>query len=91
MRRLSRMVAAQKRAAKITPDQSARLGAFAGEHGPRWRDELERLWATGGDCKLVDGHLLRQVRNQIGPLGLAFLSATTCGKIIRRDLDGNCI
>lgn len=52
---------------EVTPEQLARLESFAREHGPRWRDVLRELWWTGRDDRQPDGHLLRQVRNRVGP------------------------
>lgn len=50
-----------------TPEQLARLVEFAKSHGRNWKSELLTLWLNGGDANQRDGHLLRQVRNQLGP------------------------
>lgn len=52
---------------ELTPEQRARLIAFAEQHGSNWKAKLKRLWWSGADAQERDGHLLRQVRNTIGP------------------------
>lgn len=54
-----------------TPDQLQRLIRYAERHGPDWRSKLVHDWWTGRDAAQPDGHLLRQVRNQLGPTWLA--------------------
>ena len=50
-----------------TPEQLAALEAFAARHGRTWKDKLATMWWTGRDTNEPDGHLLRQVRNRLGP------------------------
>lgn len=54
-------------------EQRERLLRFIRETGTDWKDKLNRLWWTGQDASLPDGHLLRQIRNQLGPVWLAQL------------------
>lgn len=54
-----------------TDDQLERLRQFAQVHGLEWKRRLSDAWQTGADAQLADGHLLRQVRNQLGPTWLA--------------------
>lgn len=52
---------------KPTPEQLARLQQYAAEHGRYWKRDLNDAWQNGADAREQDGHLLRQVRNQLGP------------------------
>lgn len=52
---------------ELTDAQRQRLITFAEQHGKCWRSKLKRLWWSGADDREPDGHLLRQVRNTIGP------------------------
>ena len=54
----------------LTEEQCVRLREFAAEHGRRWRSVLRELWMSGCDVAEPRGHLLRQVRNTVGPSGL---------------------
>lgn len=54
-----------------TPEQLSRLQSFAQAHGRYWKRELSDMWQDGRDAREQDGHLLRQVRNQLGPRWLA--------------------
>jgi hypothetical protein len=54
----------------LTPEQEARLRAYAAEYGPGWKDRLISSWITGSDDQQPNGHLLRQIRNQLGPTWL---------------------
>ena len=54
-----------------TAEQLARLQSFAAEHGRNWKSELLGMWLNGRDANQHDGHLLRQVRNQLGPSWLS--------------------
>lgn len=56
-----------------TAEQERRLRAFAENGGQGWKDTLSNLWLTGRDAALPDGHLLRQIRNNLGPSWLANL------------------
>lgn len=50
-----------------TPEQLAALRAFATKYGNTWRQELADRWWNGTDANEPNGHLLRQLRNQLGP------------------------
>lgn len=52
---------------ELTPEQRTRLIEFAEQHGANWKAKLKRLWWSGKDEQQKDGHLLRQVRNSVGP------------------------
>lgn len=54
-----------------TPEQLAAVQAFRAKHGRTWRADLLAAWLNGRDASEPDGHLLRQVRNQLGPRWLA--------------------
>lgn len=54
----------------ITDEQRDRLRQFKDEHGRNWKDKLRLLWMKGTDTAESGGHLLRQVRNTVGPSGL---------------------
>ncbi len=55
---------------KLNQEQLNRLRAFAKQHGRTWKSKLRTLWMRGADANEPDGHLLRQVRNRVGPSGL---------------------
>jgi hypothetical protein len=59
----------------LPPDQRARLIEFRDANGALWKEKLSNLWSTGRDDQQVDGHLLRQIRNQKGPSWLYKLKA----------------
>jgi hypothetical protein len=50
-----------------TDEQLKRLDKFARDNGPRWKSKLRHMWFTGGD---ENEPLLRQIRNQFGPIWL---------------------
>ncbi len=52
---------------KPTPEQLERLRSFATAYGINWKRALTDAWLAGLDERMQDGHLLRQVRNQLGP------------------------
>jgi hypothetical protein len=54
-----------------TPAQLAALKAYAAKHGLQWRRKLADAWLIGADATDPDGHLLRQLRNTLGPSWLA--------------------
>lgn len=56
-----------------TSEQLEALQEFAAKYGRYWKDELRTQWLHGTDAHEPKGHLLRQVRNQLGPKWL-----TTC-------------
>ena len=57
--------------ADLNPDQLAAVQGFADRHGPGWRGQLLDAWLNGSDAREPSGHLLRQVRNQLGPSWLS--------------------
>ncbi|MGO4302185.1 hypothetical protein [Cupriavidus sp. RAF12] len=63
------VIAANERELDILPtlEQERRLRQFAENGGHGWKDTLNSLWLNGRDASLQDGHLLRQVRNHLGP------------------------
>lgn len=53
---------------ELTKQHIEALRAFAQQHGKDWKRELLDQWMAGTDAALnKDGHLLRQVRNNLGP------------------------
>lgn len=50
-----------------TADQLTALTAYKTKYGRQWKTKLLTAWLYGTDCKEPAGHLLRQVRNQLGP------------------------
>lgn len=50
-----------------TKEQQAAIDAYRVEHGRSWKRALAADWWTGRDAQRANGHLLRQVRNQLGP------------------------
>ena len=54
----------------LTEDQQAALQRFADRCGRPWKSVLAGMWANGTDAEGADGALLRQVRNEFGPLWL---------------------
>ena len=61
----------------MTAEQIQALQAFAAKHGRNWKSKLLSAWASGRDEQLPNGALLRQIRNQLGPVGLAKLRSET--------------
>ena len=55
---------------KHTADQTSALKRFAEKHGRTWKSKLKSAWANGTDSTMEDGALLRQVRNDLGPVWL---------------------
>jgi hypothetical protein len=55
---------------QLNQEQLDRLQAFKAANGNKWKAKLLGLWMNGRDASERDGHLLRQVRNKIGPKGL---------------------
>ena len=54
----------------MTSEQITRLQQFADQHGSDWRNVLRAMWFNGTDATQPDGHLLRQIRNTVGPSAL---------------------
>lgn len=53
------------------PEQQCRLDEFKRRFGTAWKSKLGAMWADGRDADQPDGHLLRQLRNELGPSWLA--------------------
>lgn len=53
--------------------QRNRLLQFIEQYGPVWRHQLGHMWWTGDDARAKDGALLRQIRNNFGPVWLTNL------------------
>ena len=53
-----------------TTEQLEALKSFAANHGRSWKRKLLNAWTSGADAREQNGHLLRQVRNQLGPIWL---------------------
>jgi len=60
-----------------TPAQLAALKAFAAKYGHTWRTKLNDAWLLGRDASEPGGHLLRQLRNTLGPSWLASFKLET--------------
>lgn len=54
-----------------TPEQLEALQAYKAKYGAHWKDALSSAWMQGADAREPNGHLLRQVRNQLGPSWLS--------------------
>jgi len=51
-----------------TPEQAAATVAFADREGPQWKEALRSRWALASYPRDPNtGHLLQQLRNQLGP------------------------
>lgn len=56
----------------LTDEQLHALEFYAEYHGKDWKEQLASDWSTGRDAKFTCyGHLLRQIRNNLGPEWLA--------------------
>lgn len=51
----------------LTEEEDATLNAYAEYHGKRWKQQLLNDWLTGKDAQFPNGHLLRRIRNRLGP------------------------
>ena len=58
----------------LTPEQIATLNQFAAQHGRYWKSKLRAIWTSGKD---ENKPILRQIRNQLGPVGLAKFRSET--------------
>lgn len=56
--------------------QQVRLLEFAKARGPSWKSTLNAMWCNGKDATCRDGYLLRQIRNDFGPVWLHNLNIT---------------
>ena len=54
----------------LSEDQLGAITRFAARAGRNWKYMLNSAWATGKDEAMRDGPLLRQVRNEFGPVWL---------------------
>jgi hypothetical protein len=50
-----------------TPAQLVALKSYIAKHGQQWRRKLADAWLIGADAREPNGHLLRQLRNTLGP------------------------
>ncbi|KKN96135.1 hypothetical protein LCGC14_0170640 [marine sediment metagenome] len=57
----------------LTQEQVDALTRFKAAKGRTWKNRLIELWSSGQDASSQDGALLRQIRNTLGPSGLAKL------------------
>lgn len=55
---------------KISNAQFQALKRWANRHGCCWRYRLKQYWARGVDGMFDDAGLLRQIRNDFGPVWL---------------------
>lgn len=55
---------------QITPIQICALRFFAAQNGRFWKSRLRNMWWKGTDDQNVNGYLLRQIRNELGPVWL---------------------
>ena len=52
----------------VTQEHIDALREFAAKNGEKWKWNLGIAWMNGSDVNAIkDGHLLRQVRNNLGP------------------------
>lgn len=58
----------------LTDEQREALLKFKKDHGHTWKYKLNSAWQTGTDANMTGGHLLRQIRNQLGPQWLERLT-----------------
>ena len=54
--------------------QMEALLVFRSKHGRDWKEKLVNAWLDGSDTKETNGHLLRQLRNRLGPTWLYALT-----------------
>lgn len=52
---------------ELTDEQREVIEAFAHKYGREWKEVLRNAWFNGKDIAEHNGHLLRQVRNNLGP------------------------
>lgn len=57
----------------LDPEQRTRIEQFKEKHGKEWQSNLSELWWSGKDDRETNGHLLRQIRNRLGPTWLSNL------------------
>lgn len=51
----------------LETDQRKALESFMERHGRQWKETLLSYWLNGKDAQEPGGHLLRQIRNRLGP------------------------
>lgn len=61
----------------LTAEQYDALVAYAAKYGDNWKEKLSNAWLNGADANEPNGHLLRQVRNRLGPSWLAKFNPKT--------------
>jgi len=54
----------------LNQEQLAAIHRYAAKNGRYWKSRLIMAWSTGADEREIDAALLRQVRNDCGPLWL---------------------
>ena len=58
----------------LTPEQATALRAFAAKYGRAWKQKLRDAWTNATLYQHIEPHhvaALQQVRNTLGPSGLA--------------------
>ena len=55
---------------EISQIHLAALRYFAAQHGRFWKSRLRSMWWSGRDETLPNGALMRQIRNEYGPVWL---------------------
>lgn len=71
--------------AQPSPDQASAVLGFAEEHGRNWKSALSTCWMRASYEGREDGHLLQQVRNQLGPSWLIRVTLAELEKIAGED------
>ena len=51
--------------------QLAAIRYFAARYGRLWKSRLNSMWWSGSDASEVNGAVLRQIRNELGPVWLS--------------------
>ena len=51
--------------------QLAAIRYFAARYGRHWKSRLNSMWWSGSDASEVNGAVLRQIRNELGPVWLS--------------------
>lgn len=65
----------------VTHEMRLKLAAFHEEHGSRWKESLRRVWESGTNTDTE----LQQLRNTLGPRGLARIQT----RLLKRYIDLN--
>ena len=51
----------------LTQEQQDVIAEFANTHGRKWKSVLSKMWMNGSDANQPNGHVLRSIRNTLGP------------------------